>query len=289
MNPVSSPFDFESFENTLHQWVADSTGLTTVWQKQGSPQPPYPFCTLSIVSGPTLASPMWEERDTYIDPVMILTIDLLPVSEALEPAGGQSFTVVFNGHVLTYITDVTPTIVEVCAGLKSLIDALHDEVTVVATATKITITAKTEDDAFWIQVADHDLIVDVPAQAYPVDTVKLDHLVPCKFVVGVQARVSKDDSVIPTSSSRNYLARALAALEHTDYRAAFNSVGVGVFNKGEIKNLDQLLPDQLMSWAALDVTFGTRLSTSEYLSFIEHVAIKSTGLGIDEILEVEEE
>jgi len=57
--------DFEAFQDAVHEWFADSTGLETIWRNQGAPQPAYPFASLKIISGPTPDAPQWEERWDY--------------------------------------------------------------------------------------------------------------------------------------------------------------------------------------------------------------------------------
>jgi len=58
---LSEPIDMERFQNAVHAWFTKATDLETVWRDQGAPQPPYPFASLKIISGPDLASPLWEQ------------------------------------------------------------------------------------------------------------------------------------------------------------------------------------------------------------------------------------
>jgi len=83
---------------------------------------------------------------------------LSPIAGKLKAAGGQDYTVTLNGHAVTYTTDVTPLISEVCSNLKTLLDALTEAVTIVATATTVTITANAVATPFTIFAADPDLI-----------------------------------------------------------------------------------------------------------------------------------
>ena len=48
------PIDWEDVENALHRWFTDSTDLECViWGNQDAPQPPYPYGTITIITGPT--------------------------------------------------------------------------------------------------------------------------------------------------------------------------------------------------------------------------------------------
>jgi len=56
------PIDFEAFENAIHSWFSDATGLETVWRQQSAPQPEHPYGSLQVIAGPTPESPAWDER-----------------------------------------------------------------------------------------------------------------------------------------------------------------------------------------------------------------------------------
>jgi len=62
---IDAPMDFEAFQNAVHEWFAESTGLETIWRDQGGPQPSYPFGSLKMISGPVPDSPHWEERRDF--------------------------------------------------------------------------------------------------------------------------------------------------------------------------------------------------------------------------------
>lgn len=62
---IDAPINMEEFENAIHKWFTDATGLTTVWTQQGAPQPEYPFGTLEITSGPSQASPLWDYETDF--------------------------------------------------------------------------------------------------------------------------------------------------------------------------------------------------------------------------------
>jgi len=66
INPLDiNPIDMEAFENAVHAWFSSASGLFTIWQEQGAPQPDYPYGSLKIISGPTALAPQWEIRQTY--------------------------------------------------------------------------------------------------------------------------------------------------------------------------------------------------------------------------------
>ena len=58
------PIDLEAFENAVHAWFHDAIGIAAIWQHVSTPQPPYPYGSLSITSGPIAASPSWEQRQS---------------------------------------------------------------------------------------------------------------------------------------------------------------------------------------------------------------------------------
>lgn len=58
-----SPIDMEVFENAVYDWFTTQTGLEAIWREQGSPQPPYPYGSLLITSGPRAASSLYEYRE----------------------------------------------------------------------------------------------------------------------------------------------------------------------------------------------------------------------------------
>ena len=62
---VDRPMDFEVFQNAVHEWFAEATGLETIWRDQGAPQPKYPYGSLKVISGPVTPSSLWEERRDY--------------------------------------------------------------------------------------------------------------------------------------------------------------------------------------------------------------------------------
>lgn len=60
---LNPPINMEAFEDAVHTWFSSETGLETIWRDQGSPQPPYPFGSLLVTSGPRVASPLYEYRE----------------------------------------------------------------------------------------------------------------------------------------------------------------------------------------------------------------------------------
>lgn len=59
---VLAPIDMEAFEDAVHAWFADSILITAVWRNMAAPQPPYPYGSLLITSGPIPVAPQWEQR-----------------------------------------------------------------------------------------------------------------------------------------------------------------------------------------------------------------------------------
>ncbi len=62
---VSDPIDFQTFENSVHEWFSFSSDLLTVWRRASAPQPEYPFASLMTISGPTAAAPLWNLQEDY--------------------------------------------------------------------------------------------------------------------------------------------------------------------------------------------------------------------------------
>lgn len=60
-----SPIDMEGFENAVHAWFEDAIGIVAVWRDMSAPQPPYPYGSLLLTTGPTPAAPQWEQRTAY--------------------------------------------------------------------------------------------------------------------------------------------------------------------------------------------------------------------------------
>ena len=62
MAVVSDPIDMEAFENAVHGWFSEVTGLETIWRNQSAPQPEYPYASLLVINGPDPLAPQWEQR-----------------------------------------------------------------------------------------------------------------------------------------------------------------------------------------------------------------------------------
>jgi len=63
MAHISDPIDMEAFENTVHQWFSQASGLQTEWENQSAPQLPRPYGSLSITAGPRAVSHSWEHQE----------------------------------------------------------------------------------------------------------------------------------------------------------------------------------------------------------------------------------
>ena len=62
---MQDPINLEAFENAVHKWFTDASGLFTAWRHQGAPQPTPPFGTLHTMTGPTPLATKWEVRRDY--------------------------------------------------------------------------------------------------------------------------------------------------------------------------------------------------------------------------------
>ncbi|NIQ91023.1 MAG: hypothetical protein GWM98_04740 [Nitrospinaceae bacterium] len=65
---MQAPIDMKSFEDTVFEWFKKSTGIEAIWRHQAAPQLPYPFGSLSIISGPDPYAPQWETRTEEVAP-----------------------------------------------------------------------------------------------------------------------------------------------------------------------------------------------------------------------------
>jgi hypothetical protein len=65
LNVVQDPIDIEAFENAVHEWFSNSTDLFTIWRKKSSPQPEYPFGSLTVTSPPQALAPLWQSKEEY--------------------------------------------------------------------------------------------------------------------------------------------------------------------------------------------------------------------------------
>lgn len=63
---IAAPIDMETFQDAIYTWFINATDLFTIWQEQSGPQPEYPYGSLQIISGPSLAAPQHEILDEII-------------------------------------------------------------------------------------------------------------------------------------------------------------------------------------------------------------------------------
>jgi len=63
--PAPSPIAWDDVEDAIYDWFVAATGLATIWSEQDAPQPPYPYASLNITSGPTKVAGLDETRTTY--------------------------------------------------------------------------------------------------------------------------------------------------------------------------------------------------------------------------------
>ncbi len=50
--PGQAGLDWQAVEDAIHAWFQGATGVDVIWSNQDLPQPPWPFGTLNIISGP---------------------------------------------------------------------------------------------------------------------------------------------------------------------------------------------------------------------------------------------
>lgn len=51
--PVTEPISWPTLRGTIFDWFSGATGLEGIWSDQDQPQPPYPYFSLNVMSGPT--------------------------------------------------------------------------------------------------------------------------------------------------------------------------------------------------------------------------------------------
>jgi hypothetical protein len=61
---IDAPISMSDFEDAIHTWFVNATGLETIWVNQSAPRPDYPYASLNITAGPIPVSPIWELRDS---------------------------------------------------------------------------------------------------------------------------------------------------------------------------------------------------------------------------------
>jgi hypothetical protein len=49
---MTDSMDMAQFEDAVHDWFAEATGLETVWRQQSAPQPELPFASIKVIAGP---------------------------------------------------------------------------------------------------------------------------------------------------------------------------------------------------------------------------------------------
>ena len=51
--PGQAGVDWQTVEDAIFAWFAAATGIDVVWANQDVPQPPWPYGTLNVITGPT--------------------------------------------------------------------------------------------------------------------------------------------------------------------------------------------------------------------------------------------
>jgi hypothetical protein len=64
---INAPVDLKTVQDTIHQWMVDTTDLFCIWGNQSEHQPEMPFGILQIISGPRALAPQWDMRSKMID------------------------------------------------------------------------------------------------------------------------------------------------------------------------------------------------------------------------------
>jgi hypothetical protein len=108
--------------------------------------------------------------------------------------------------------------------------------------------------------------------------------VPCSIVVSCQAYVGNSDVRDPGYKANVYIERAKAALSLLDYATNFDANNISVYRYTPTIYPNVLIGGEWVNRAQFDVTFGTTLNSESYLGYIETVELKSTSLGVDEVI-----
>jgi hypothetical protein len=64
MAQIPDPLNWQTIEDTIYDWFTEQSGVSVVWGNQDSPEEPYPFGVLSVISGPLMVAPQDEVKWT---------------------------------------------------------------------------------------------------------------------------------------------------------------------------------------------------------------------------------
>lgn len=107
---------------------------------------------------------------------------------------------------------------------------------------------------------------------------------PCLMTVSCQAYVEGEDGNKPSGNARSYLDKARAALFLPSQQALFEAAEISVVRSNPVTDISALTNERFVSRAGMDVQFNCVMNLSEYVGYIEKVAVESTALGVDEII-----
>jgi len=81
---INAPVDLKTVQDTIHQWMVDTTDLFCIWGNQSEHQPEMPFGILQIISGPRALAPQWDMRSKMIDDQIEFIIYVPCLSASLQ-------------------------------------------------------------------------------------------------------------------------------------------------------------------------------------------------------------
>lgn len=90
---IPDPIDWLTIENALYDWFQEQADIAVIWGNQDAPQPPYPYGTITIISGPNPVM-AFDER-------VYNTIDGAPAGEEVQIStfGDRNITVSLQAYV----------------------------------------------------------------------------------------------------------------------------------------------------------------------------------------------
>jgi len=135
-----------------------------------------------------------------------------------------------------------------------------------------------EASASWEERTDTDLTRTAGEE------IRFQVSVPCTITINCQTYVGLDDSRDPTADASLLMSRAKARLNLPTVQDALGVENIAVIRSGAILNPGAIINDAHVSRASMEVQFGATLTLEEYTGYIKTVEIKSTELGVDQII-----
>jgi hypothetical protein len=77
--------------DAIRQWVADQTGLTTIWMHPNAPRPVRPYCTLQITDVALVGEPVYRkvgangERQVWLDREATVSVQVYESTDTADP------------------------------------------------------------------------------------------------------------------------------------------------------------------------------------------------------------